>query len=117
MEELRLSGIMPPLTTPFDDNGSVDHEALESNVARYNETGLTGYVALGSNGEAVHLTAEERISVLGTIKRASEKGDRRRVLVAGVNELSTRAAIESVKRVADAGADFALVITPYFYRN
>ena len=117
MAEIKLNGIMPPLTTPFDDNGAVDCDALASNVARYNAAGLRGYVAFGSNGEAVHLSADERIRVLHTIKRAAENAPTPRLLVAGINELSTRAAIESVHRAADAGADVVLVITPYFYKN
>ena len=55
MNQIRLHGIMPPLTTPFSPDGSIDLGALRANVSRYNETGLAGYVALGSNGEAVHL--------------------------------------------------------------
>ena len=53
MSKLKVSGIFPPLTTPFDDRGEVDYVTLRNNVQAYNETGLSGYVALGSNGEAV----------------------------------------------------------------
>jgi 4-hydroxy-2-oxoglutarate aldolase len=114
MNNLRLNGILPPLTTPFDWQGHVDFDALARNVARYNETGLAGYVALGSNGEAVHLTQEERAQVIVTIKQAASTG---LTIVAGVNEFSTRAAIESARAAARAGADFVLVITPYFYKS
>lgn len=112
--DLLLNGIFPPLTTPFAGDHSVDYESLAENVTRYNSTGLAGYVALGSNGEAVHLTSEERARVIETIKRNAASD---MTIVAGVNELSTLAAIESCRRVADAGADFALVITPYFYKS
>lgn len=111
---LNLNGILPPLTTPFDAEGNVDYERLKRNVARYNETGLVGYVALGSNGEAVHLTTDERARVIETIKQSAAAGS---TIIAGVNEFSTRAAIESTGRVARAGADAALVITPYFYKS
>ena len=117
MGELRLNGIMPPLTTPFDDNGAVDCDALAGNIERYNVTGLTGYVAFGSNGEAVHLTADERARVIVTVKRAAENAATPRTVIAGVNELSTRAAIEAVQRAAGGGADAVLVITPYFYKG
>lgn len=112
--DLKLNGILPPLTTPFDAKGNVDYEGLARNVTRYNETGLVGYVALGSNGEAVHLTTEERAQVIKTIKQSAAPES---TIIAGVNELSTRAAIESAARVADEGADAALVITPYFYKS
>jgi 4-hydroxy-2-oxoglutarate aldolase len=108
---------MPPVTTPFDDAGSVDYDGLGRNIERYNRAGLSGYVALGSNGESVHLTADERAKVITTVKRGSDGAPSPRTLVAGVNELSTRAAIDAVRRAADAGADAVLVITPYFYKG
>jgi 4-hydroxy-2-oxoglutarate aldolase len=109
-----LSGIFPPVTTPFDESAAVNYDALSSNIARYNETGLAGYVALGSNGEAVHLTTDERRRVIETIKRAAKSGQ---TIVAGVNELSTRAAVDASRAAADCGADAVLVITPYFYKS
>ena len=114
MKDLHLNGILPPLTTPFDREGSVDTEALSRNIERYNETGLAGYVALGSNGEAVHLTPDERIRVIETIRRAASPSH---MVIAGVNEFSTRAAIESARSAAGAGADCVLVVTPYFYKS
>jgi 4-hydroxy-2-oxoglutarate aldolase len=114
MNTLRLNRILPPLTTPFNERGDVDFEGLSRNVKLYNETGLAGYVALGSNGEAVHLNADERERVIETIKLTAAPG---MTIIAGVNELSTRAAIESARRAAGAGADAALVITPYFYKS
>lgn len=111
---IQLNGIMPPLTTPFDAAGNLDLPALAENVARYNETGLAGYVALGSNGEAVHLSSSERLQVLETIKGAATPTH---TIVAGVNEFSTRAAIAATRQASDAGADVALVVTPYFYKS
>ena len=114
MTDFKFDGIMPPLTTPFDANDGVDLKTLSRNVGLYNESALAGYVALGSNGEAVHLDDGERARVVETIKRASSPG---RVIIAGVNEQSTRAAIRSVRLAAESGADAALVITPYFYKG
>src|SRR5690349_4325029 len=102
MSNISLNGIFPPVTTPFDENAAVKYDALSSNIARYNETGLAGYVALGSNGEAVHLTTDERRRVIETIKRAAKTGQ---TIVAGVNELSTRAAVDAARAAADCGAD------------
>ncbi len=107
------SGILPPITTPFDAAGGLDLGALAANVERYERAGLAGYLAFGSNGEAVHLAADERRRVLETLRQAAPG----RPLVAGVNEQSTAAAIEAARRAADAGADAALVITPYFYKS
>jgi 4-hydroxy-2-oxoglutarate aldolase len=114
MREIRLNGIMPPLTTPFTGDGSLDLGALKSNVARYNETGLAGYVALGSNGEAVHLSSGERSQVIQAIAQSATS---EHTIIAGVNALSTRAAIEATRAAAGSGAEAALVITPYFYKS
>jgi 4-hydroxy-2-oxoglutarate aldolase len=105
---------MPPLTTPFAADGSVDLGALRANVAFYNETGLAGYVALGSNGEAVHLSSSERGQMIETIKQSATSDH---TIIAGVNELSTRAAIEATRAAAGSGAEAVLVITPYFYKS
>jgi 4-hydroxy-2-oxoglutarate aldolase len=114
MSNVNLNGILPPVTTPFNERGDVDLGALSSNIARYNETGLRGYVPLGSNGEAVHLTPDERRQVIETVKRAATS---EHTIVAGVNEFSTRATIEASRAAADYGADAVLVITPYFYKG
>ena len=114
MPTINLNGILPPVTTPFTEGGDVDYGALASNIARYNETGLRGYVPLGSNGEAVHLTRDERRRVVETVKRSANSDH---TIVAGVNEFSTRAAVEASRAAADWGADAVLVITPYFYKG
>ncbi len=110
---LHLSGVLPPITTPFDRRGELDTAALARNVARYDESGVGGYVAFGSTGEAVHLTARERLEILAAVRRTVRPG---RTLVAGINEQSTHAALQSIRQSAEAGADAALVITPYFYK-
>lgn len=114
MANYKLNGIFPPVTTPFNERGDVDYAALSSNISRYNEDGLAGYVALGSNGEVVHLSTEERTRVIETIKRGATS---EHTIIAGVNELSTRAAIEAARAAADSGADVVLVITPYYYKG
>jgi 4-hydroxy-2-oxoglutarate aldolase len=114
MKRIHLNGIFPPLTTPFDCRSELDYDTLAANVEQYNETGLAGYVALGSNGEAVHLSDEERVRVIETIRRAALP---HHTVIAGVNELSTRGAINAARRATDAGADAALVVTPYFYKS
>lgn len=114
MRTSNLNGILPPVTTPFNARGDLDYGALSSNIERYNETGLVGYVALGSNGEAVHLAADERRLLVETVKRAATN---EHTIVAGVNELSTRAAIEAARAGADCGADAVLVVTPYYYKS
>lgn len=114
MANYKLNGIFPPVTTPFNERGDVDYTALSSNISRYNEDGLAGYVALGSNGEVVHLSTEERTRVIETIKRGATS---EHTIIAGVNELSTRAAIDAARTAGDSGADIVLVVTPYYYKG
>jgi len=116
MGRLRLRGVLPPVPTPFDENGRLDLDGLTENILKLNGAGLAGYVVMGSNGEAVHLSPEERGAVIEAVRRAADQGPAR-IVVAGVNELSTWAAIEAAKKAAARGADAALVVTPYFYKN
>lgn len=109
-----LQGVMPPLTTPFTASGEVDDDALIGNIERYNPCGLSGYVVFGSNGEAVHLTADERRRILRLVGRTRATG---MGLVAGINEQSTESARRAIDQAAEEGADVALVITPYFYKG
>ena len=110
---VNLNGIFPPLPTPFTNRGDVDLDALSADLAQYKATGLAGYVALGSNGEAVHLSADERVRVIETIR--GHAGNL--TVIAGVNEMTTSAAVDASHRAAGAGAHTVLVITPYFYKG
>ena len=102
-----------PFPTPFAADGELDLAALDANVARWNATGVSGYVALGSTGERVHLDDAEAIKVVETARSAVPED---LLLVVGVGQQSTRATIAEARRAASAGADALLVITPHFYR-
>src|SRR5205085_12014944 len=93
--------------------GEFAAEALGAKVKRMNETGVTGYVALGSTGERVHLDEREYLSVLETMRVSVPPSQ---VLIAGAGQQSVRHSLAEIKRAADAGADAVLVITPHFYR-
>jgi 4-hydroxy-2-oxoglutarate aldolase len=109
-----LKGILPPLPTPFKADGALDLEALRSNVEKLNSTGLAGYLALGSNSEAVHVTPEESSRVFATVTQAAASG---KIVIAGTGQLSTAATLDMTKRAADAGCDAALIVTPFYYKN
>ena len=66
MKPIDLHGIFPPITTPFVD-GKVAYDKLGDNIAKWNKTGLAGYVAFGSNGEYVYLSEEEKLEVVRTV--------------------------------------------------
>ena len=109
----KLRGILLPFPTPFTSAGEFDAGALRENIARWHETGVRGYVALGSTGERVHLDEREYVAVIETARAAVPASH---LLVAGAGQQSVRHSIAEVERAANAGADAVLVITPHFYR-
>lgn len=109
-----MNGIFPPLPTPFREDGGLDLGLLAALVEGLNGTGLAGFLALGSNGEAVHIEEDEAERVVKTVWEAAAPG---MTLLAGTGRLSTRATIEATKRAAGAGADAALVVTPFFFKG
>jgi 4-hydroxy-2-oxoglutarate aldolase len=109
-----FNGVFPPIPTPFDSDGQVDLDALRANIARWNETGLAGYVALGSNGEAPLLDADESTAVIRTVRQAMAPG---MALIAGAGRESTRETIRACQAAADGGAEAVLVITPGYYKG
>ena len=110
----KLRGILLPCTTPFAaSDGIVDARALGRNIERWNETGISGYVILGSTGERVHLDDDEVLEVVSKA-RASVPSDL--AFVVGIGQHSARQSIVEAKRAAETGADAVLVITPHFYR-
>ncbi len=108
-----LSGIFPALTTPYREDGSVALDHFRANLARYNPTGLSGYVVLGSTGESVLLSSAEGDSLLAVAKEAAAPG---KLLIAGTGAESTVETIHRTKRAAKLGYDVALVKTPYYYK-
>jgi 4-hydroxy-2-oxoglutarate aldolase len=108
-----LRGIMLPFPTPFLDSGGVDTEALRSNISKWNKTGASGFVALGSTGERVHLSERECLEVIEAARAEVPQGT---PFIVGAGQQSTQATIDESRRYASTGADALLVITPSFYR-
>ncbi len=109
-----FNGILPPLPTPFKEDGALALDWLRANVEKLNETGLAGYVPLGTNSEAVHVTPDEASQVFAAVKKAAAPG---KLVIGGTGQLSTMATIEMTKRATDAGCDAALIVTPFYYKN
>lgn len=114
MDNRLLQGVFPPIPTPFDAAGAVDREALKRNLQWWNRHELSGYVVLGSNGESVHLDEAEKLRMIADV-RAEAPDDH--LIVAGTGLLSTEATIALTERAAEAGADAALVLPPFYYRG
>jgi 4-hydroxy-2-oxoglutarate aldolase len=109
-----LSGIFPPITTPFYPDGNVYFKKLEHNVERYSRTPVAGVVVLGSTGEAVMLSDSERRDVLESAREAAAPS---KILIAGTGIESAIETLRLTEYAAELGYDAALVRTPHFYRK
>src|SRR5215472_7697869 len=109
-----LQGILPPITTPFYPEGNVYHKKLEVNVERYSRTPVAGIVVLGSTGEAILLSDEERREVLKTAREAAANS---KVLIAGTGIESAAETLRLTEYAAELGYDIAMVRTPHYYKN
>ena len=111
MANLDLHGIFPPIATPFI-NGKVAYDQLASNVVKWNRTGLKGFVVLGSNGEYVYLSQEEKRTVVDTVVQSATK---EMLVIAGTGCESTTETLRLTEDCARLGAHAALVVTPHYY--
>lgn len=111
MAKLNLHGIFPPIATPFI-NGKVAFDKLASNIAKWNRTGLRGFVVLGSNGEYVYLSEEEKRTVVDTVVQSAAKD---MLVIAGTGCESTSETLKLTEDCARLGAHAALVVTPHYY--
>jgi 4-hydroxy-2-oxoglutarate aldolase len=109
---MRIHGIYPPLPTFFHEDEALDLETLREHVRRLREHGIANVVALGSNGEAVHLDHDERRQVFTAIREAA--GPEAQIL-AGAGALSTRETIALCRLARESGADIALILPPAHY--
>jgi len=106
----RLAGVFAPVVTPFQGD-QPDLDALAFNLTKLRQTDLTGFLALGSNGEIESLTDEERLLVLEVF--AQEKGDK--VVMVGTGCESTKETIEKSHVAAQMDFDYVSVLTPHYH--
>ncbi len=109
---MEISGIYPPVPTFFDADEELDLATLREHITRLRAHGIANFVALGSNGEAMHLTPEERGQVIATVRDAAGTGAQ---VLAGAGALSTRETISLTRLASAAGADVALILPPHQY--
>ncbi len=109
---MRLTGVYPPIVTPFATQGQLDVGALVANIYRWDTTDLAGYVVAGSNGESVLLEPGEVETAVRIVRDTAAAG---KLVIAGTGRESTTATIALTQHAADAGADAALVMTPSFF--
>jgi len=100
--------------TPFLASGAIDHGAFRHNIERWLAAGLDGVLVLGTTGEAIHLDDAESDDL---VAGAREVVPQNRRLLVGTGRPTTAATIRATQRAAELGADLALVLTPFYYRN
>ncbi len=110
---MKLSGVMPPIATPFID-GKLTPDRLKKNFKQWNRTGLSGYLVLGSNGEAVYLNEKEKIKALEVSREAIPTS---KIMLVGTGMESTQETIRFTNQAAKIGADCALVVTPCYFKG
>ena len=109
-----LRGVFLPIPTPFNSAGVIDFGALHSNIAKWSQTAIGGFVLLGSTGERVNLDEREYLELIAS---ARENVAERLTFIVGAGQQSTRGTINEIRRVAaSVSVDAFLVITPSFYR-
>ena len=114
VDRILLEGCFPPIPTPFDADGRVDHDNLALNLEKWQKTPLNGFLVLGSNGEAVLLKREEKLE---TWKTAGQAIGPDHLFIAGTGCNSTGETVELTEKAARLGANAAMVVTPYYYKS
>jgi 4-hydroxy-tetrahydrodipicolinate synthase len=104
-----FEGVLPAIITPFKEDGELDEEGLRGNIEFFGDAGVSGIVPCGTTGESATLTFEEHNRVVEVAVDSSKVP-----VVAGTGSNNTKEAVELTRHAEDAGADAALLITPYY---
>jgi 4-hydroxy-tetrahydrodipicolinate synthase len=110
---MKWYGVMPAITTGFDENLHVDHNFMTRHVEWLFGNGCAGIIALGSLGEAATLTFAEKEAILRTVHAAAKQAP----VVAAISALSTDEAVALAKSAEQAGCSGLMVLPPYVYRG
>jgi len=106
-----LKGSLVALVTPMEEGGEVDYKSLEKLIDWHINHGTNGIVSVGTTGESATLDVDEHVEV---IKHTVEHVNSRVPVIAGTGANSTSEAIELTQESKQNGADFALIVTPYY---
>ena len=106
-----LTGSLVALVTPMEEGGEVDYESLEKLIDWHINQGTNGIVSVGTTGESATLDVDEHVQV---IKHTVEHVNSRVPVIAGTGANSTSEALELTQESKQNGADFALIVTPYY---
>jgi 4-hydroxy-2-oxoglutarate aldolase len=106
-----FEGVFIPVPTPYKGE-AIATDGLKANLERWNQTGVGGYVVLGSTGEFPMLSEIERDQVLAAAREAIPRG---KAFIAGTGSNSTLLTIRQTRRAADLGADAVIVVAPHYF--
>jgi 4-hydroxy-tetrahydrodipicolinate synthase len=108
------TGVLPALVTPFTEDGKrVEEQQLRKLVNYCIERGVSGLVPCGTTGEFVNMTTEEKKHVISTV---IDEANGRVKVIAGTGASGTEQALELTQFAKDAGADAAIIVTPYYLK-
>jgi len=111
---MNWKGVMPAITTCFNNDLSVDFHFMAEHCRWLLDNGCTGIVALGSLGEGATLAFDEKLAILRTcVKAVHGRGP----VVAAISALSTAEAVLLAKAAANLGCDGLMVLPPYVYKG
>jgi len=106
-----FEGAHTALVTPFNEKGMIDPDAFRALIDQQFDNGIRGIVPCGTTGESSTLSTEEHHLV---IEMAVKQTRKRGLVIAGTGSNSTREAIDLTQAAEKAGADAALLVTPYY---
>jgi 4-hydroxy-tetrahydrodipicolinate synthase len=106
-----LQGSFVALVTPMSTNGSLDFNALEGLIEWHIESGTDGIVSVGTTGESATVSVPEHLEI---IEKTIEFVDQRVPVIAGTGGNSTQEAVELTQKASELGADYVLIVTPYY---
>lgn len=117
MQKPLRPGVYVPTVAFFKGNEDLDHETTGMHAVRLAKAGVAGIATQGSNGEAVHLTHQERQQVTRTTRKAlNAEGYGSLPVIVGCGSQSTRETIELCREALASGGDYALVLPPSYYK-
>ena len=113
MKRYNVEGSWPALVTPFTEKDEVNYDVLRRLVNFHAENRSNGILLMGSTGEAILLSRDEREKIIDAV--IEEAGGKVPVMV-GVAAVSTRDTLENARYAKEAGADCGLVVQPPYIK-
>lgn len=109
---MRYEGVYVASVTPFTKNADLDEQALAGHFEFLLQSGVDGLVPCGTTGEGPTLSKEERKKIIELSAKAAKNYSKK--VIAGCGSNDTKASLKNIEEAATAGADAALVVTPYY---